>query len=103
MKSIKVTVLGKQFPLKVNDDDEEMMYRIADYVDTRFHDFKKQLTNQQDLTILVLASLSIAEELFLEKNKNEANSGSEDEIMSKVNSSLKTILDEIERENSDIE
>lgn len=102
MKSIKVTVLGKQFPLKVNDGDEEMMHRIAEYVDTRFKEFKKQLSSQQDLTILVLASLSITEELF-QQSKKQSNGDSEEKIMAEVNSSLQSILDEIDSKNSDLE
>ena len=102
MKSINVTVLGRQFPLKVSDGDEEMMYRIADFVDTRFEEFKKALSNQKDLTVLVLASLSIAEELFQERNKKANSNGSEEEIMERVNSSLRSILNDIKDENPDI-
>jgi cell division protein ZapA (FtsZ GTPase activity inhibitor) len=29
MKSIKVTILGKQYPLRVDDNDEELMHQIA--------------------------------------------------------------------------
>lgn len=103
MKSIKVSILGKQYPLKINEGDEEMMHRIAEYVDKRFHDFRKALTSQSDSTIMVLASLSIAEELFLENGNQRPDSGSEKQaVFSEINNSLREILDDIEQENNDI-
>ncbi len=103
MKSIKVTILGKQYPLKINEGDEELMYRIADYVDRRFHDFRKALINQSEPTIMVLACLSIAEELFM-ANEGERPGGSSEQLnaFTDINDSLRKILDEIEQENSDI-
>ncbi|GEM_PF-196885 len=103
MKSIKVTILGKQYPLKINEGDEELMQKIADYVDRRFHDFRKALINQSESTIMVLACLSIAEELFL-ANEGEQPGGPVDDttIFKDINGSLRKILDEIEQENSDI-
>ncbi len=103
MKSIKVTILGKQYPLKINEGDEELMHRIADYVDKRFYDFRKALLNQSESTIMVLACLSIAEELFM-ANEGEKPSDQPDEkvVFNEINGSLRKILDEIEKENSDI-
>ncbi len=103
IKSIKVSILGKQYPLKINEGDEEMMYQIAEYVDKRFHDFRKALINQSEPTIMVLASLSIAEELFMyNEGKQPDNSPAAREIFSEINTSLREIVDDIERKNSDI-
>ena len=43
MKSIKITILGKQYPLKVEESEEEAMKRIAGYVDDKFRQYKKEL------------------------------------------------------------
>ncbi|MBP3193727.1 cell division protein ZapA [Natronogracilivirga saccharolytica] len=103
MKSIKVSILGKQYPLKINEGDEEMMHQIAKYVDKRFQDFRKALASQSDSTIMVLASLSIAEELFLENGNQTPDTDSEKQaIFSEINHSLRELLDDIERENNDI-
>ena len=59
MKSIKITILGKQYPLKVEESEEEAMKRIAGYVDDKFRQYKKELNKQPDTTIMTLASLSI--------------------------------------------
>jgi cell division protein ZapA len=70
MKSIKVTILGKQYPIKVEDDEVETMERIAEFVNGRFEEYKKQIRNQPDSVVMALASLSIAEELFEERRIN---------------------------------
>ena len=108
MKSIKVSILGKQYPLKINEGDEEMMRKIADYVDNRFHDFRKALVNQSESTIMVLACLSIAEELFIENEGEKPEKplkdadGIEKAIFSEINGSLRKIIDDFEQDNSDI-
>jgi cell division protein ZapA len=71
MKSIKVTIMGRQFPLKVDENNEDQMYEIATFVDNRIRTYKKELSNQAEPVIMILACLSIAEELF--KAKEGAN------------------------------
>ncbi len=103
MKSIKVTILGKQYPLKINEGDEELMQDIAGFVDKRFYDFRKALINQPESTIMVLASLSIAEELFMANDGEKPGKTSDEKaVFTDINGSLRKILDEIEQENSDI-
>lgn len=101
MKSIKVTVLDRQFPLKVNQGDEEHMNEIAGFVDRRFRDFRRVLEKQSDSTVMTLAALSIAEDYFLEKNKT-GTADSTEEIMNVINSSLEEILADIKRRNNDL-
>lgn len=95
MKSIKVTILGKQYPLKVEESEEETMKRIAQYVDEKFRQYKKELNKQPDTTIMTLAALSIAEELFEERKRNRELGQQEDKVMQKVNKSLEEFLEEI--------
>ncbi len=64
MNSIRVNILGKSYPLKVLEGEEQLMEQIADYVNSRFQLFKRELSTHPEHTIMVLASLSIAEELF---------------------------------------
>ncbi len=105
MRSIKVTIQGQQYPLKVEEGDEEMMYEIAKFVDKRFQDFKTALTNQREHTVMVLAALSIAEELFLEKSdakQNHQNNGEATEVLQDANNRIRKLLDAINHKNSDI-
>lgn len=101
MKSIKVTIYGRQYPLRVNDSDVETMEEIASYVDQRFRSFKNDLANQSETTIMVMASLSLAEELFSERNKRQEAAGSE-EVFEQVNHRLKQVLSDIKEQNYDI-
>jgi cell division protein ZapA len=64
MKPIKVTIMGRQFPLRVEESDEQLMYEIASFVDQRIRTYKNDLLNQAEPVVLILACLSIAEELF---------------------------------------
>lgn len=95
MKSIKVTILGKQYPLKVDESEEEAMRRIAQYVDEKFRQYKKELKKQPDTTVMTLAALSISEELFEERKRNRELSQQEDKVLQNVNASLEEFIDEI--------
>ncbi|HKK47257.1 MAG TPA: cell division protein ZapA [Balneolaceae bacterium] len=95
MKSIKVTILGKQYPLKVEESEEQTMQRISQYVDEKFRQYKKELNKQPDTTVMTLAALSIAEELFEERKRNRELGQQEDKVMQKVNKSLEEFIEEI--------
>ncbi len=95
MKSIKVTILGKQYPLKVEDHEEESMIRISKFVDERFKTYRHQLVKQPESTVMALAALSIAEELFEARNANSELESSEEVLMERVNHSIERLLDEI--------
>lgn len=95
MQSIKVNVFGKQIPIKVNDDEVDNMKRIANYVDEKFKAYRQQLNNQPDSTVMILASLSIAEELFELRVKNEEFKEKENELMDEVNTDIEKLIEEI--------
>lgn len=94
MKSIKVTIFGRQYPLKVEDNDVENMQEIASYVDNRLRNFKNELSNQSETTVMVLTCLSLAEELYLERRKKNPADLS-DEIFDYVNNKMSKLLSEI--------
>lgn len=98
MISIKVNVLGKAYQLKVPSGEERIMEEIADFVNTRFSDFRKELQGQPESTITALAALSIAEDLYLEKRKPKTESGDQSQIQQR----LQKLLADIKSANSDI-
>lgn len=100
MKAIKVTILGKQYPLRVEDSEEENMVRIARYVDEKLRQYKKELTKQPESTVMVLTALSIAEELFEERQRNKELNKKEDRILEDVNSSMERFLEQIRTEQA---
>ncbi|MTI89193.1 MAG: cell division protein ZapA [Balneolaceae bacterium] len=95
MKSIKVSIMGKQYPLKVEDHEEESMVRICKFVDERFQSYRKDLVKQPESTVMVLAALSIAEELFEARESNKDLEKNEQVLMKKVNKSIEQLLTDI--------
>lgn len=95
MKSIKVTILGKQYPLKVDENEEQLMLSISKYVDEKFQLYKNQLVKQPESTVMTLAALSLAEELFEERRKNKALDGNEERLLSRVNNSIEKLIEEL--------
>ena len=95
MKSIKVSIFGRQYPLKIEEHEEQLMYKISKYVDEKFNMYKNQLSKQPETTIMTLAALSLAEELFEERRKNLEMDGNEDKLLERVNFSLEKFIEEI--------
>ncbi len=95
MESIKVTILGKQIPLKVEDTEVENTRRIASYVDEKFKLFRNQFSNQPDSTIMILACLSITEELFELRTELDQSGEKESELMDQINDEISKLVTEI--------
>ncbi len=62
-KSIQVRILGKEYPLRVHEQDEDAMYEVARTVDSYMQFFKKDHPHQSDLVAAVIAALTLAEEV----------------------------------------
>lgn len=103
MKSIKVSILGKQYPLRVDDLDEELMYEIAAFVDERFQVFRTELVGQPESTYMVLACLSVAEELFTERRNRSRGRDGDSILVSEANRRLRQILADIQSDFSHID
>jgi cell division protein ZapA len=95
MKSIKVSILDKQYPLRVEESEEETLRNIAGYVDDKIRQYKKELSKQPESTAMVLAALSIAEELFEERQNAIDNSGRDEQTLEEVNESMQAFLKQI--------
>lgn len=95
MQAIKVTILGKQIPLKVEDGEVESMKRIANFVDEKFRMYRQELSNQPDSTAMILASLSIAGELFELRQEVSDYENSEGDLMKHLNSEMEKLIADI--------
>lgn len=95
MQSIKVTILGKQIPLKVEDGEVESMKRIANFVDEKFKIYRQELTNQPDSTAMILASLSIAGELFELRQEVQEYEEKEGQLMKQVNNEIEKLMSDL--------
>ena len=68
LKPLKVRFLGKDYTLRVQEDDELATLEMAEYLDSRMRAFKQSHPEQSDLTAAVITGLSITEELFVERS-----------------------------------
>ncbi len=63
-KSIRVHILGRDYPLRVQEDDEAATREMAAYVDAQMRTFKTAHPEQSDLVAAVVTALALAEELY---------------------------------------
>ncbi len=62
-KSIRVTILGREYPLRVSPDDEAYTRSLAKSVDDRLSRMRNNIPTQPDLTHAVIGALEMASEL----------------------------------------
>lgn len=91
-KSIKVRFLGKDYTLRVNEEDELATLEMAEYFDSKLRAFKSDHPEQADLTAALITGLAITEELFLERassmDPGEAVNGQLADLERKLSSAL---------------
>jgi len=76
-KTVKVKIFNMEYTLKV--EDENLAYKVAEYVDRLMNELHNKLPDQSVLTIAILTALNIAEELFRERaNRGYVESEIED-------------------------
>ena len=63
-KSIRVRILGRDYPLRVHEDAEAATREVAALVDARMQAFKTAHPEQPDLVTAVVTALALAEELY---------------------------------------
>ena len=72
-KSIRVRILGRDYPLLVREQDEALTREMAAYIDAKMQTFKKAHPDQSDLVTAVVTALALTEELFnLSERNNRA-------------------------------
>ena len=66
-KKLKVQIFDKEYSLLV--ENQEIAAELAKYVNKVMKETKDELPNQPTETVAIIASLNIAYDLFVEKNK----------------------------------
>ena len=59
----EVQIFGERYTLRATDSPE-YLNRVAEYVDTKFHEVAKESPALTPVKVAVLASLNIADDLF---------------------------------------
>ena len=70
-RSIRVCILGRDYPLLVKEQDETLTRNMAAYIDGKMQAFKKAHPDQSDLVMAVMTALGLTEELFNASEKNK--------------------------------
>ena len=81
-KSIRVRILGRDYPLRVQEDAEAATREVAALVDARMQAFKAVHPEQPDLVTAVVTALALAEELY---NTREMPTGFFDQLDDELN------------------
>ena len=71
------------------------MLNICSYVDEKLHEYRHQLIKQPESTVMVLAALSITEELFELRQQLSELEKSETVMMKRMNSKIEQLLEDI--------
>ena len=64
---LRVEILGREYTLRVRDENHEMTRELAEYVNGKMTAFRQAHPEQSDTTAAVITAMAIAEELFLER------------------------------------
>ena len=96
MKRIEVNILGKRYPLRVEESEVEATHEIARYVNSRMKKYRKQLPQQSITTVMVMAAMSLAEEAMEKDTHTEADSGPR---INQINKQLEEILSDLDDAN----
>ncbi len=68
---VDVEIFGMDYTLKSDEANEEYLIMLANYVDAKMKDLSQQFNKKISINQLaVLTALNIADELFMERNKN---------------------------------
>ncbi len=100
-KSISVRVMGREYTLRVNAQDEAMTKEIAAYVDDKMTAFRTAFPKQPEITTAVIAALSIAEELHTARDQQDKIIADTDDELLALTDKLSFVLDAETEEKAD--
>lgn len=92
-KSISVRVMGREYTLRVNEEDEAMTKEIAAYVDDKMTAFRTAFPKQPEITTAVIAALAIAEELYGARDQQDKMVADTDEELVALADKLSFVMD----------
>lgn len=72
-KSIRVKILDREYPLRVNAEEEARTRTVATRVEGRMQAIRRRLPAEPDLTIAVMAAMAIADDLYATQAIEEAS------------------------------
>jgi cell division protein ZapA len=81
MKSIRINILGRDYALRVHEEDEDQTRRLADFVEDRMRRFQKAHPEQAELTTAIITALALAEEVHdLREDRSNTHDALNDDL-----------------------
>ncbi|MDX1476225.1 MAG: cell division protein ZapA [Saprospiraceae bacterium] len=90
MKRIEVTIAGRPFPLKVEENEETLVMQVVDEINQKVRDFQKTYRNKDRQDCLSMALLTYA----IEYNKVKGQDNVLAEIKAK-SASIQAVLEQV--------
>lgn len=92
-KSVRVSILDREYPLRIQASDEAYTHHLATMVDERLRRLRAEIPMQPDLTHAVIGAMEIAGELYsLRSGLNRMSANTDEEIHSLIEE-LDSVLD----------
>lgn len=91
-KSVRVKILGREYGLRVQEDDEHLTREIAEYLDSKMRLFRDAHPEQQDVTTAVIAGLAVTEELFTHHSRLSSDWDDLDQQLDELSDRLDEVL-----------
>jgi cell division protein ZapA len=93
-KSIRVHILGREYALRVEEDDEAFTRKMASFVNERMEQFRDAHPEQAELTTAVITALALAEELHTLKEEQAGGTAALNEELTRLADRLGTAIEE---------
>lgn len=74
-KSIRVRILNRDYPLRVRPEDEALTREVASFVNHKVESIRQSLPGEPMQTVVILAAMSIAEQLLVEREQGHTRHG----------------------------
>lgn len=93
MKSIRVHILGREYALRVQEENEAFTREVAAFVNSRMEKFKDAHPEQAELTTAVITALALAEDLHDLRDEIEGERGKVEETLEGLSERLAAAVD----------
>jgi cell division protein ZapA len=91
---IRVTIFGKDYPIRTSLEDEDYVREIAAYVDAKMQKIQETMNISSTSKVAILTALNIADELFLEREDRQRQTADAARKVQTYSSRLDEGLDE---------
>lgn len=92
-KSIRVHVMGREYALRVQEEDEAFTRKVASFVNERMEQFRDEHPEQAELTTAVITALALAEELHTQRDEQAGEAKALNAELDQLAERLEAVLD----------